>query len=297
MVRVEHHMGFEFWALLTGAVAALLAILAARDRYWRAAVLGSAILVLVVAAAIVAAIVTDGDDNQQNTSAPEATVTPDAREVAYSKLSELRAGLSLQHFEDVLGTPLFVTPSSDGQFTQSLFRGSEYWLQTISDLAGAVQLMAITSCTPNFRPRFEGIRNAEPAFDVVVLHETELDQTGAAPSRVHYFTSGATANSFYFDEYYFGNPGNYKTYFVGINDACGFDFSDPVYELFITAADYREKAFDPTDDLVRTFRSRAVANTYAETAPFATNEALASFQIGADRILTRTAPAPGQLNQ
>ena len=55
--------------------------------------------------------------------------------------------------------------------------------------------------------------------------------------------------------------------------------------------DYRDRDFDASDNLVRTFRSRAIANTYAETGPFADPDGVTAFQIGADRILTRTAPA------
>ncbi len=102
-------------------------------------------------------------------------------------------------------------------------------------------------------------------------------------------TSGATANSYYYDEYYFGNPGLYKTYFVGINDACPYKATNDLRLPFLTSA-YTKATFRPEDQAVKAFRADAVANTYAETGPSADQHALEAFQIGASRILTRTAP-------
>jgi hypothetical protein len=217
------------------------------------------------------------------------TSTPDWRDAEFSKLDQLKGGLSLQRFEEVLGTPLFVTRSRDGGFTQSLFRGRGYWVQAVSDNAGEVQLMAVTSCDDGFRPHFIGVTTARPSLATIVLNETRFDQTGTTPTKVRYFTSGATANSFYYDEYYLGNPGLYKTYFVGINDACPFANLNGADSLFVLK-DYRDVPYDSSDTNITTFRANAVANTYGETAAFADPAALKSFQIGADRILTRTAP-------
>jgi hypothetical protein len=124
-----------------------------------------------------------------------------------------------------------------------------------------------------------------------VLNETRFDQSGAEPSTIHYFTSGATANSYYFDEYYFGNPGFYKTYFLGINDACLHEAPDPdATFLDLRSADI---PFDPADRAVAAFRARAAVNTYAETGALGVpDDVIRAFQIGPSRILTRTAP-PG----
>jgi len=197
--------------------------------------------------------------------------------------------MTFDYFRDVLGTPMFASKSRDGRFTQSLFQGRDYWVQAVTDAAGTVELMAVSSCDLDFRPRFDGVSGAIPSLGTIVLNETHLDQVGAQPSKLHY-SVGASANTHFYDEYSFGNPGNYKTYFVGIDDACpSADTAADVVAGFGTS-DYREKDFDPSDDVVRTFRTRAVANTYGETGPFADPDAVSAFQIGADRILTRTAP-------
>jgi hypothetical protein len=231
-----------------------------------------------------------GDESSAAAATAVASPTPDLaqiRDAEYRTLARLRAGMTLAYFEEALGTPWFVTKSRDGAFTEHLFRGRDYWVQTVSDDAGAVGRMAITSCDPDFHPAFSGVPNSSPAIDGVVLNETHFDQTGAPPSKVHYFTSGATANSYWYDEYYFGNPGNYKTYYVGINDACPYDAPA---ELFVLKSDYTDARYDPADALVAQFRAAAVANTYAESAPLIQPGELEAFPIGASRILTRTAP-------
>lgn len=233
-----------------------------------------------------------GDDHaaQDDATAGTPTAGPDvdvAREAEYRTIGRLRAGMTLAYFEDALGTPWYVAKSADGAYTEHLFRGRDYWVQTVSDAAGAVGRMAITSCDPDFHPSFNGVPGSSPAITGVVLNETHFDQTDAEPYKVHYFTSGATANSYYYDEYYFGNPGNYKTYYVGINDACGYDA--PTRDFVLTDA-YMNAPFDGSDPLVAQFRAAAIANTYAETGVFVDEAELAAFPIGASRIITRTAP-------
>lgn len=234
------------------------------------------------------------DSAPTQASLPEltATVPPtlsvqEMYDQEYRKLAMLRGGLSLAYFEQVLGVPMFVTGSPDGKYTQSLFRGPDYWVQAISDAWGAVQLMAVTSCSTDFHPQFGGDGDASRIGPAVVLNLTHFNEVGS-PRTVRYFTSGATANSYYYDEYYQGNPGNYITHFVGIDDACP---STPLEEglPFLSSA-YMNRRYDSADPVVAQFRAAAIANTYAESGVFFDEGVLAHFQIGADRILTRTAP-------
>jgi hypothetical protein len=148
-------------------------------------------------------------------AATPSPVAGDSREAEYAKLAQLRGGLTLEYFRQILGVPLFVTHSRDGAFVQYLFRGRDYWVQAVSDTsAESVLLVAITSCNPDFQPAFQVGGN-----DIVLKRSRLADLP--APQTLRYFTSGATANSFYYDQAYYGNPGLYKTYFLGVNDACG----------------------------------------------------------------------------
>lgn len=284
------------WGIALAAGVALAGAVAAAYRRWLPAVVATSLASLMLVG-LLAWELDDETDDRGATAAPTATVSAaptaatDSREGDYERLALLAAGITLERFVAVLGPPLFVTPSRDaGGLTQSLFQGREFWVQAISDASGTVHLMAVTSCSPEFKPAYRGVAGSNPAIDIVVLQETRMDQTGAEPNMVHYSTSGATANSYYYDEYYFGNPGLYKTYFTGVTDGCQASFP-PGADLFL-GVDYRARQFDPNDARVAEFRAGATINTYAETSAFALPDIVngSGFQVGADRILTRTAP-------
>lgn len=249
----------------------------------------------VVAAVLISAVVLDDDAGSTSeaveagpTSTPAAEATVDWRDDEYARIAQLAAGLSLDHFRDVLGTPLFVTESRSGApYTQYLFRRPGFWVQSIADTSGSVQFMAVTACDADFHPEFRGIEGSFPALSVIRLGETALADTGAEPDTIRYLGMTNTGNRYFIDEYYFGNPGNYKTYYVGINDACPFEVPDSAFSL---PSEYNGVPYDPADTLIADLRANAIANTYAETAVFFDEAALESFYIGPDRILTRTAP-------
>jgi hypothetical protein len=238
----------------------------------------------------------DADDNPRaeadhaQAAASEAiTSTPDWREVEYAKLDQLRGGLSLDHFKSVLGTALFVTASNDGRYVEYLFQGRAYWVQAVADSAGSVALMSVTSCDQSFRPQLNRNQRSSSQFSVT-LQKSAMSDVGATPSRLRYFVSAATANTYFYDEYYGGNPGNDKTYWFGINDACPSTYELPRNAAGEIAFFGREVELSPDDPDVVAFRRSAIVNTYAESGVFGGTEAADAFQVGADRILTRTAP-------
>jgi hypothetical protein len=210
------------------------------------------------------------------------------RQVEYSKIASLRAGISAAKVEEVMGSPLFVKVSEDGMFTELTFEGRDYWVQAVHDGADSVVLLAITSCSRSFHPTLK-TRVGE-----VTLNESLFDFEGNhSPIKHRYYGSGATRNSFFYDQYYEGNPGFYKTYFFGINDACP-AVANHANEL--GAVNWTSDA--PDSSAIQEFRSNSVINTYAETTyvdnKFApdgipqVDDLLRRFQIGADRLLTRT---------
>jgi hypothetical protein len=212
------------------------------------------------------------------------TTQQDWREAEYARLARLRGGLSFAYFREILGTPLFVSRSKDGAYVQYLFHGRDYWVQAVTDAASeTVLLMSITSCDASFQPPLK-LSGTD-----IVLNKTKMD-AGGRPQTVRYATAPATTNSYYYDEYYFGNPGYYKTYFLGINDACPSQGTTPDLRRPFLTADYNKKAFDPADATVAAFRTAAIANTYGESGIFFDEKLLEAFMVGADRILVRTAP-------
>jgi hypothetical protein len=220
------------------------------------------------------------------------------RQEEYRTLSSLHGGISIAKMEEVLGSPLFVRNSEDNSgLTEKTFQGRDYWVQAIHDEEGTVRLLAITSCDDDFRPKFE-----TPSGGSVVLNESTFDSLKSDPTSIEYDIPGATGNMTLLDEYYDGNPGLYKTYFLGISDACpavanyllnlraGGPLPDALY------FDYAERTpYESGLAFVDEFRSESIVNTYAETAPLVgrggldePSEYRGTFQVGADRLLVRT---------
>jgi hypothetical protein len=226
------------------------------------------------------------------------------RDREYEKLTSMRAGFTLQKFEETFGAPVFRLPSrlpsGDKRFVESTFQGRDYWVQVISaHTTGAVLLYSVTSCSTKFNPTFP----IGPGAAVTLNKSTLASVTPDLPRLFSdYFLSGATANSYFYDFGYGGNPSNYKSYAWGLNDAClnlphpgeyvtvsgpglGMGFGGDGAYQGPTSAGGRE---------VTRFRQRAVVNTYAELAPLLDiREIRPSFQVGVDRILVRTVvPGP-----
>lgn len=200
------------------------------------------------------------------------------QDAEYAKLDGLGAGINAAIFDQTLGAPTFIRQADDGRVEKS-YQGRGFWVQTIENGAGGVDLMAVTSCLPNFNPQF-----TTPVGATVVLNKTKFFEfrptQGSSVSE--YFLSGATANSRFYDIYSLGNPSNYQTVWLGINDACDWDRDAiPGFPF-----DYQGLTKDGGAP-VEAFRRAARVNTYAVSAPMG-NPTFKPFQVGVDRILTRT---------
>lgn len=67
---------------------------------------------------------------------------------------------------------------------------------------------------------------------------------------------------FYGERYYFGNPGNYETYFFSTNESGYMNDYD-----WATLIEAKTESID--DPMIQSFRENAIINTYAIAAPIA----------------------------
>jgi hypothetical protein len=235
------------------------------------------------------------------------------RQREYEKLADLRAGFTIEHFEAVLGEPVFrrsavlVQPVFRGpprreNVEESTFEGRDYWVQSVSDAGTrSVQLYAVTSCSRTFNPTF-----VLPDSTRITLNRTTLARihlSAGLAALANYFAPGATANAHFIDYASGGNPWNYKSFAWGYNDAC---VNVPTWADYIPNTDWPfggdERYFGRSaggGPEIQAFRRRLPVNTYAETSPasgfdFFRNEGNenGNFQVGVDRILIRTVIAP-----
>jgi hypothetical protein len=230
----------------------------------------------------------------------------DWRDHAYHTLATLHAGYTREKFVDALGVPVFDRTSSRRHLREATFRGREYWVQIVSDRSGTVLMYSITSCADAFRPSFviPGAASANKAVSGVTLNKSTFQSVlghggGLGPYLpLDYYGSGATANSHFYDFFAGGNPSNYKTFGWGIDDVCPGWFTEyaRLYKEHVlpanVAAAYKGR-LGRAPTWVRRFRRELHVNTYVETAPNVSLDSIQrAFQVGADRILTRTVDDP-----
>lgn len=226
----------------------------------------------------------------------------DWRDHEYDTLRSLHAGYTRKAFSAKLGQPVFDVRSDNGKFREETYRGRGYWVQAISDDSGTVVVYSVTACDERFKPTFHNPATGEP----VTLNKTLLDGPGRHDDAawLDYYLPGATGNAWVHDFYYGGNPGNYQTTVVGLNDACPDTFRKRVNGAAKAAGvkdrfylGYRSKDVyaDQIPKAIRGARRRMVANLYGESAAkfgigaedFQEEKLGRAFQIGSDRIRTR----------
>jgi hypothetical protein len=229
------------------------------------------------------------------------------REREYAKLRSLHAGYTFGRFKAELGAPVFSRRNARFHLREDTFRGHGYWVQTVTQADGTVLSYAVTSCDPDFRPKFvitgSGPSSREPDANVVLNDSTFRGVLGRQLDpevRAHYFL-GATADTYFYDEFYGANPGFYQTYVWGLNDACP-SFGQELDRVARKVGYPKLKPRPGTSygtsyngpvaksgDWAMRFRGVARVNTYMETAPVASyNDINRAFHVGVDRLLTRT---------
>lgn len=184
------------------------------------------------------------------------------RSKEYETLTSLKAGFDIRYFEDQLGHPVFTLRSPDGSYTESTFRGRDYWAQTISH-GGAVEVYAVTSCDGGFQPEFEVPEGSGHVS--VVLQRSTLASLG---SRYRYYDYVIGANTYhFFDGFYGALPGSYKTFAWGASSTCGSTaVFDEAHREALESGDLRGEVSD-LSPAVKAFRDEITANTFVETAP------------------------------
>ncbi|MFF4259836.1 ETEC_3214 domain-containing protein [Streptomyces sp. NPDC001663] len=226
----------------------------------------------------------------------------DWRAAEYRKLSELRAGYTLEKFREQLGVPAFRVPVAAGSsYVRNVYRPrSEYWVEVISNRSNASVAFTVTTCEPTFRPKFSFsdktvVLNQSTLLDVLPPAEQPGDLL-----RIH---SGHTRSSYdSVFEVYGGSGGtNYRQFAWGLNDICP-TWRGPKARYDANAAwgkwEYEHNREDQSsghtyyngeelDGSARSIMANSVVNTYAETALFEELDDYYDQQIGVDRLSVR----------
>ncbi|MGW1215696.1 hypothetical protein ACWD5F_39300, partial [Streptomyces sp. NPDC002499] len=222
------------------------------------------------------------------------------KEAEYEKLTSLHAGYSFATFREKLGAPLFVEPVQGKNLTENIFEGRGYWVDVVTDKSGTALSYAVTACNIDFRPKFSpmmGSFNRSPSgrLDVTLNRDPMAKDSVRSFGMLKVYISGATSNSYAFQVIPPSNPSNYKSYGWGLNDACSWHSNRPgdITDSWLKWQDAHllSKPYLSMDELSNSLRllmKKSIVNTYMELAPHVEESDVFPWQIGVDRILTRT---------
>ena len=203
------------------------------------------------------------------------------------KIAKVSPGQSINYFRKIFGAEITNRKVSD-ENRELIFRYKTSYIQIIVDNDENVVFFSVTDCknpveilNSAFKSAYSGNKQIFP--DKVILNKTTFSNFFRFNDESReYFISGATANSYYYEYEYNGNPAHYQTFFIGINDICGLSN----FSLLSSFKDYNSK------EDIEEFRRKVFITTYGESAPFAGDKILNLLKenkiyLGPDRVLFR----------
>lgn len=204
---------------------------------------------------------------------------------ATSRLRRLAANATVEYFSSVLGVPVMVTAEDDGSGS-AVYVHDYFYVHVLHDRTRTVEAYSVTSRSTRFRPRvpfpnggnYWGNRRHRVR---ATLNQTRFSAVVEPPVAV-YGTVGAR-RFWYAEAFYFGNPANYQTVILSLNDA------GAGRERYLSDIDLNEAANSgwlSTGD-AQTFRHNARPNTYTVTRPMLSIDdaaALTDFGVDLDQV-------------
>lgn len=132
-------------------------------------------------------------------------------EEEYQKIYKLTTGVQITYFDDLLGKPIFLSPHDYYTYIDK-----DYFVNVTTDENDKVTSYAVTTRNKDFKPTFE-----MSGMFKVQLNETVFNDwlvTDYRPMWCYHFM-GAHDPILYFEQNFFGNPGLYQSYSVGISNS------------------------------------------------------------------------------
>lgn len=151
-------------------------------------------------------------ENQRASNPKNGSVT----DVKNELLNKLSTEVQVSYFNKLMGDSTFLNFSPDRKQKEYIYVDSDYYVQAITNSDDKVLAYSITTRKKEFKPTFN---KGLVKFKLGETTFSEIEKNPSNNEKCYGFTSGATASSYYFEEYYRGNPGNYLTYLYGVNDS------------------------------------------------------------------------------
>lgn len=160
---------------------------------------------------------------------------------------------------------------------EHIFGNQYYYLQVLTDQTDRVVAYGVTTRRADFNPEFMMHRQ------LVRLGSTSFGEIAAEPSNVFGYLG---ANRFtYHEEYYFGNPTNYQTFFLGINDS-GY------IEMGEASRFFNRDVISTRDSAVEAFRAESKINTFfvSDSLEWSLDDMLRGYFVGPETSQVRVLP-------
>ncbi|MFY9484718.1 MAG: ETEC_3214 domain-containing protein [Patescibacteria group bacterium] len=196
-----------------------------------------------------------------------------AKRINYSKISSLKAGQSTEFFKEKLGLSKEThnIKIKDKNYIENNFVNENYFATTISNQEGEVKFFSITTRKINFNPKLK-LPSLMKGLNELTLGKTKFSELGYSTNLneikfvddfddpknqfADFYSYDVGPRSFnYYERYYLGFMGDYKTFFFGFNDNGAGSPGIDVYD---------ESNFDPSKEKIKNFKLLTIINTYGE---------------------------------
>ena len=142
-----------------------------------------------------------------------STQSEQKRQEKYINLYKLSPEVQISYFEDLLGKPTFINKLMNIEKNEYVFTDPDYFVQALTDSDGKILTYSVISRKKDFNPVFE----LSGQFKVTLNKSTLADYLpdNEQPLTCYRFL-GAHDPVYYFEDNFYGNPGNYLHYLVGV---------------------------------------------------------------------------------
>jgi hypothetical protein len=191
--------------------------------------------------------------------------------------------VNINYFREILGSPVFVNAQEDKR--EYVFVNKYFYVQAIAGSADSVLAFSVTTRSNRFNPGLKlGPYSLSGEVLRIRLGKTKFAELDSFAKPTSIASSMGARRFHYYEEYYFGNMGNYQTYIFGVNDSgCppwyGFERWDTVLQRRPKISNGWNNILEPE---VVAFRREAVINAYTVVTPLLSLKALGGFWFGPD---------------
>lgn len=189
------------------------------------------------------------------------------------RIEKLSADVNIGYFKELIGSPVFINDleNNDNEAKKEyIFVDNLFYLQAIADKTDKVLAYSITSRKSDFNPKikFSSYQVGEKPI-LIELAKSRFSELGNEQPRGIISSLGAH-DFFYTEAYYFGNPGNYQTYFFGLNES-GYGGIGEKDSVIYPPDRFKDNDINIDDKDIQEFRGKAIINTYGVAGPFVIN--------------------------